>query len=101
LQHTLTQSGRTSQTSFRQVDQFAGETAYFSDCILHDIDPEPDGEEGLLDVRVIAAIERALTTGRAQELTPTYRSKRPLPDQRFDFPPVSAPKLIGAEPPQG
>ncbi len=39
--------------------------------------------------------------GRAQELTPTYRSKRPLPDQRFDFPPVSAPKLIGAEPPQG
>ena len=38
------------------VDQFAGETAYFSDCILRNEAPEPDGEEGWRDVRVIAAI---------------------------------------------
>ena len=78
--------GSASAIDFRQVDQFAGETAYFSDCILNGIDPEPDGEEGLLDVRVLSAIEAALRTGRPQELTPTYRSKRPLPDQRYDFP---------------
>ncbi len=101
LHHVLTIGASASETAFRQVDQFAGQTAYFSDCILHDQNPEPDGEEGLLDVRVIAAIERALTTSRAQELPPTYRSKRPLPDQRYDFPPASTPALIGAEPPMG
>ena len=101
LHHTLTVGESTTETDFRQIDQFAGETAYFSDCILNDRDPEPDGEEGLLDVRVLTAIERALTTGRAQELSPTYRSKRPLMDQRSDFPPASKPELIHAAPPEG
>ena len=93
--------GSVSAIDFRQVDQFSGETAYFSDCILNDIDPEPDGEEGLLDVRVLAAIEAALRTGRNQELAPAYRSKRPLPDQRYDFPPSPAPELVHAAPPTG
>jgi predicted dehydrogenase len=93
--------GSISATEFRQVDQFSGETAYFSDCILNDIDPEPDGEEGWLDVRVLAAIEEALRSGRPQALTPTYRSKRPLPDQRFDFPPTPVPDLVHAAPPMG
>ena len=31
---------------FPQTDQFAGQTAYFSDCILERIAPESDGEEG-------------------------------------------------------
>jgi len=52
-------------------------------------------------VRVIAAIERALQTSRAQPLAPTYRSKRPLPDQRFDFPPSKMPPLVHAAPPSG
>lgn len=93
--------GSVSAMDFRHVDQFAGETAYFSDCILNNIDPEPDGEEGLLDVRVLRAIEEGLLTGRAQTLTPTYRSKRPLPDQRFDFPPSPTPDLVHAAPPAG
>ena len=101
LRHTLTIGESTTETAFRAVDQFAGETAYFSDCILNDHDPEPDGEEGLLDVRVLAAIERALATGRAQELAPTYRSKRPLLDQAADFPPSSKPALVHAAPPEG
>ncbi|MDT7950973.1 MAG: gfo/Idh/MocA family oxidoreductase, partial [Acetobacteraceae bacterium] len=101
LRHELTVGGSTTETDFRAIDQFAGETAYFSECILLGTDPEPDGEEGLLDVRILAAIERALATGRAQELTPTYRSKRPLLDQRSDFPPVTPPSLIHAAPPEG
>ncbi len=101
LGHVLSIDGSTTEAAFRAVDQFAGETAYFSDCILEDRDPEPDGEEGLLDIRVIAAVERALQTGRAQELPPAYRSKRPLPDQRTDFPPSNPPALVGAAPPSG
>lgn len=93
--------GSISRIDVRQVDQFAGETAYFSDCLLNDIDPEPDGEEGLLDVRVLVAIEEALRTGRSQTLTPAYRSKRPLPDQRYDFPPSPTPDLVHAAPPMG
>ncbi len=101
LHQTLTVGESTTETAFRAVDQFAGETAYFSDCILHDGDPEPDGEEGWLDVRVLAAVERALSTGRAQELPPAYRSKRPLLDQAADFPPAPKPPLAHAAPPQG
>ena len=93
--------GSASRMEFRHVDQFTGETAYFSDCILNDIDPEPDGEEGLLDVRVLVAIEEALQTGRPQALPPAYRSKRPLPDQRYDFPPSPTPDLVHAAPPTG
>ena len=48
-------------------DQFGGETKYFSDCVLDDKHPEPDGEEGLADVRVIKAIEKSLETGLPQK----------------------------------
>lgn len=101
LGHVLTQDGRSLPTTFPSVDQFSGETAYFSDCILNGIDPEPDGEEGRLDVRVVCAIERALQTGRAETLAPAYRAKRPLDDQRQDFPPSRSPALVHAAPPTG
>ncbi|MDP9095829.1 MAG: Gfo/Idh/MocA family oxidoreductase [Pseudomonadota bacterium] len=101
LHHTLTVGESTTETDFRAIDQFAGETAYFSDCILEGRDPEPDGEEGLLDVRVLAAIEESLATGRAQELAPAYRNKHAMPDQRSDFPPAGKVSLIHAAPPAG
>lgn len=82
------------------VDQFAGETAYFSDCILNGQDPEPDGEEGWRDVRVVAAIERALQTGQAQQL----ESLAPRPfarrrEQRRAFPLADVPPMIATESP--
>jgi len=52
---------------FDAIRQFGAETAYFSDCILQDRDPEPDGEEGLLDVRVIAATNRDLQQEVAED----------------------------------
>ena len=60
--------GKTTEHSHPVVDQFGGETQYFSDCILQDREPEPDGDEGWRDVRVVQAIERALTSGQAQKL---------------------------------
>jgi hypothetical protein len=35
---------------------------YFSDCILKGIDPEPDGEEGFADIRVMEALLPERTT---------------------------------------
>jgi len=44
-------------------DQFAEELVYFSDCILHDREPEPSGLEGLADVRIAEALQRSIDSG--------------------------------------
>jgi hypothetical protein len=41
---------------------------YFSHCILNDVDPEPDGEEGFANVRILEAIIEALETGKPVKL---------------------------------
>ncbi|MGE8061201.1 Gfo/Idh/MocA family protein [Pseudomonas sp. NPDC089547] len=82
------------------VDQFAGETAYFSDCILRNEAPEPDGEEGWRDVRVIVAIQRALETGQPQRLEPL--AARPFArrrEQRRAFPLAAVPPMVNTESP--
>ncbi len=76
LEYQVTIGQDKKHESFKNTDQFGGEMKYFSDCILNDKDPEPDGEEGLLDVRVIEAIVRSLGTRTAQMLEPVQRSKR-------------------------
>jgi len=50
--------------AFERTDQFAGEIAYFSQCILEDRQPEPSGLEGLQDVRIVEAIYRSARDGR-------------------------------------
>lgn len=41
---------------FRRRVEFASELLYFSDCVLKDKEPEPSGEMGLADVRIIRAL---------------------------------------------
>lgn len=65
-----------SHASFKNTDHFGGELKYFSDCILNDVDPEPDGEEGLADMRVLEGIMRALKSGTSQMLEPFTRTRR-------------------------
>ncbi|NRG18254.1 Gfo/Idh/MocA family oxidoreductase [Rhizobiales bacterium] len=62
------------------VDHFGGQTAYFSDCILNGVRPEPDGEEGLADVRAMLAIERAAATGKPQKIDTPPRPSHPMPE---------------------
>jgi predicted dehydrogenase len=97
--HWLTVDGHTAERSFAAVDQFGGETKYFSDCILQDRTPEPNGEEGLADVRVLAAIEMAARTGVAQEIGATARRAHPTQSQVVSLEPVAAPELVHAAPP--
>ena len=99
IAHRLTIGGTTTSKTFPACDQFGGETQYFSDCILKNLIPEPDGEEGRLDVRIIAAIERALQTGRTQQLPPMSRGKRPEPSQVRQLPAITPPKLVNAAAP--
>jgi glucose-fructose oxidoreductase len=55
--------------------------------VLAGREPEPSGEEGQADVRVLMAIEKALESGREIRLGAFERSRRPSPDQVLSPPP--------------
>jgi predicted dehydrogenase len=91
---------KAAHETFSETDHFGGELQYFSDCILHGRDPEPDAEEGWLDVRVILAIKQALETGKAQKLEPYTRSRKiDVKKQMRELPRVRAKMLIDAAEP--
>ncbi|MNF74162.1 MULTISPECIES: Gfo/Idh/MocA family protein [unclassified Pseudomonas] len=56
--------------SFPHFDHFAGQISYFSECIQVGVEPSPNGEEGLADLEVLFAIERAAASGVPQRLYP-------------------------------
>jgi predicted dehydrogenase len=99
LEHFLRIGDKEDKTSYKSTDHFGGEMKYFSDCILHDIDPEPDAEEGLADVRVLEAIQRALETGQEQSLPPFARSKHIDPDQVVRIGALKPPEPVHASNP--
>jgi predicted dehydrogenase len=74
---------------FPLTDNFSGQTAYFSDCILKGIKPEPDGEDGLADMMVMLAIEAAAATGQSQKLNIPARPAYASLDNLRSFPPVT------------
>ena len=90
---------RSRERTYRPHDQFAAELLEFSDCILEGREPEPSGEEGLADVRVIRALEHAAWTGRVVDLAPFHKGRRPEPRQAIRRPPVDEPELVNVEPP--
>ena len=77
LSYTLRTGKKERQRHFQKSDQFAPELLYFSDCIIDNREPEPSGEEGLADVRVIRAIHQSIDSGRWVELELPQRSRRP------------------------
>ncbi|SEM79754.1 Predicted dehydrogenase [Stigmatella aurantiaca] len=91
--------GKFEERRHPPVDQFAGETDYFSECVLQDREPEADGEEGWLDVRVAAAVERALQSGQPQKLPAYQRGKRIEKPQVRTLPLAKPPELINTEEP--
>ena len=60
----LTIDGKTTRKTFGKRDQFAPELLYFSDCILNNREPEPSGEEGLQDVRIVQALYESARVGQ-------------------------------------
>ncbi len=88
-----------SHKSFKNTDHFGGELKYFSQCILDGQDPEPDGYEGLADVRVIEAIHRSLKSGQWEKVEPTEIRRRISADQEIDLRAQSAPELVNTKSP--
>jgi glucose-fructose oxidoreductase len=94
LGYTLTVDGRSQRKRIGKRDQFAPQLLYFSDCIQRDRTPEPSGEEGLQDVRIVEALYRSAKTGRAIALAPFDKTKRPTSRQRITRPGIRKPALV-------
>ena len=83
-------------------DQFAPELVYFSDCIITKRKPEPSGEEGRLDVRIIRALQKSAEEGRAVPLGQVRPQKQsPQPDQEINKPKVKEQETVNAPSPSG
>lgn len=92
--------GRTHKKRFRKVDQVAPELMHFADCVRSGKDPEPSGKEGLIDVRIIEAIQRSASTGRRVFLAQLpSRRRRPTPRQEMRVGRDRRPDLVRAEVP--
>lgn len=98
---TIDRNGKNEQKVYPKRDQFAPELIYFSQCILEDREPEPDGEEGLIDVQIVRAAYRACTSGKVTSIDSAHRKRRPEPSQEIQRPPVEEPELVHAEMPSG
>jgi hypothetical protein len=84
----------TRKRSFPKHDQFAAELVYFSNCILNNRTPEPSGEEGLADVRIVEALYKSIDSGKPVKLDHFEKSKRPEISQEIHKPPVKKPSLV-------
>ena len=99
LVHHLTIGEKTEKKTFKKGDQFAPELEYFSECILNGREPEPSGEEGWCDVRVVEAIFRSAQEQRPIALEPFARNRKPSLAQVDHKPPVKKPKTVNAPSP--
>ena len=94
LEFRLTVDGKSTRKKIGKRDQFAPELLYFSDCILKDRAPEPSGDEGLQDVRIVQALYESSRTGQPVKLRPFKKKQRPTGRQRITRPGIRKPSLI-------
>ena len=102
LELHFTRGSEKRRVKYGKRDQFAPELLYFSDCIVRGREPEPSGEEGLADVRVIRALYKSARGGRPVKLSQGRTRRQPTARQEIRRPPVrNMPRLINATPPSG
>lgn len=97
--HYLTIEGKTEQHDHPEHDHFGPQLSYFSDCILHDREPEPNGEEGLIDVLIVEAMYRSAREGRAVQLKLPSKRQRPDISQAITYPTVEPPPQVNSKSP--
>src|SRR4051812_32070495 len=91
--------GKQTRRRFGVTDQFGAELVGFSRAVLNDAALEPDGDEGLRDVRIIVAILKSARENRPLKLVWQGRKRLPKPSDRIVRPPVREPALVGVEAP--
>ena len=78
IKHIMTINGNRQERSFEAHNQVIAEFVYFSDCIMHNKEPEPSGTEGLTDVRIIQALYKSIETGEFVQLDEIYLHQLPV-----------------------
>lgn len=94
LRHRLVTGDKVEERTFAAQDAFAPQLLYFSDCILHDHQPEPDGEEGMIDVQIVEALYESARSGKVVKLDLPQRSVRPGPQLVVKLPPPDEPPMV-------
>jgi predicted dehydrogenase len=98
----LTIGKEKKERAFEPHDQLAAEFVYFSDCIMQNKEPEPSGQEGLIDIQIITALEHSLETGGFVKLEGLERHQHPTDEQIIERPPVQEkPDVVNAAGPSG
>ena len=92
-------AGEQKRRKFGVTDQFGAEIAAFSRAVLDDTEIEPDGDEGLRDVRIIVAALKSAREKRALNLVWPSRKRLPEPSDRIVRPPIREPSLVSVDAP--
>jgi glucose-fructose oxidoreductase len=90
----MTIDDKETKRKFQKRDQFAPELLYFSECVLKNKKPEPSGEEGLADVRIVEALYQSAKSGRPVRLPVITKRKRPSLAQEIRRPAVSFSQIL-------
>lgn len=88
--------GRTKTQRYPVHDQFAPQLRYFSSCILRDRQPEPSGQEGMIDVTIIEALDRSARTGQPLKVEVSSKRTRPSLKQMERIPRPRVPPSVRA-----
>ncbi len=99
LKQQISLNGTTKIREFPPRDQFAPELVYFSQCILKNTEPEPNGLEGLIDVQIVQALYRSTKSGKPVTLRPIEKQQWPTIKQVVRRSPVSKPRLVKVKSP--
>ena len=101
LRQEVTRGGKKRVKKWPQRDQFAPELAHFAESIMTGADPEPNGREGLADIRIIEAMYRSADSGAPVRLEPFEKRRRPDLEQADTRPAVRPePELVNTESPK-
>ena len=80
---------------FSRRDPYASELTYFSNCALQDLEPDPSGQTGLADVRIIRALQISAETRATVSIPQEGPSQACEPHQRrLKQPVICRPQLL-------
>jgi predicted dehydrogenase len=101
ISHTVTVRGEQQHHNYGSHGQLAALFVYFSDCILHNLEPETSGAEGLIDIQIIQALHQSIETSQPIDLNGLNgNERRPTAAQRIERPPIpQQPEVIHATAP--
>jgi glucose-fructose oxidoreductase len=97
IKHYLTIDGKLSKRTFKSKDQFAPLLIELAKCVRENREPEPNGLEGLADVRIIEALYRSAMERRPISIAPVKKRARPSMEQEIERPAVRKPQLVDVQ----